>query len=157
MNMQEAKTNSGTMPNPEVIFIGSELGLLAAAALLARRGVRVLVLESGERMVEEASVVGKEGFTFEYEPAIFAGFQLEGPGYHILKEAAVEVRSERMDPAAEVISSGQRIKVYNDIEKLSFELWREFPEDIWRINKFVVHLLSIMLCLLDQQQNLQKC
>jgi len=124
----------------DVIFIGSEIGLLAAAALLAGRGARVLVLEGQDRTVDEKSVLAKEGFTFECEPPAFGGFQLDGPAYRVMKEAAVEVRAERIDPAAEVITSGHRIKVYGDAEKLSFELWREFPGDIWRINRFLASL-----------------
>jgi phytoene dehydrogenase-like protein len=132
--------NFRAMYGLDVIFIGSEIGLLAAAALLAGRGARVLVLEGRDRTVDEKSVLAKEGFTFECGPPAFGGFQLDGPAYRVMKEAAVEVRAERIDPAAEVIASGHRIKVYGDAEKLSFELWREFPDDIWRINKFLASL-----------------
>ena len=140
MSRQGSKTNYGALHNPEVIFIGSELGLLAAAALLARRGVRVSVLEGRSRTVEEESVLSKEGFTFEYEPAAFGGFHADGPAYRILRESGIEMRAQRMDPAAEVVVADHRIKVYGDNEKLAFELWREFPDDIWRINKFLASL-----------------
>lgn len=52
-----------------VVIIGSGLGGLATAALLAKSGLRVTVLEKNEQLGGRASILEKEGFRFDMGPS----------------------------------------------------------------------------------------
>jgi len=111
----------------DVVVLGRSLGALTAAALLARRDFRVLLLGQGERPP-----------SYEYE-----GFRLKRRAFallfgaspvwsRILHELAQSPRFRRMvrplDPMFVVSSEGRHIEVPPDMELYAREIDREFPE-----------------------------
>ncbi|KAL6638706.1 hypothetical protein ACP70R_023817 [Stipagrostis hirtigluma subsp. patula] len=72
---------SGAVERPEadVVVIGSGLGGLCCAGLLARYGQDVLVLESHDRPGGAAHSFDIKGFNFDSGPSLFSGFQSRGP------------------------------------------------------------------------------
>uniref|UniRef100_A0A0E0KLE5 Amine oxidase domain-containing protein n=1 Tax=Oryza punctata TaxID=4537 RepID=A0A0E0KLE5_ORYPU len=72
---------SGVVERPEadVVVIGSGIGGLCCAGLLARYNQDVLVLESHDRPGGAAHSFDIKGFNFDSGPSLFSGFQSRGP------------------------------------------------------------------------------
>lgn len=87
-----------------MVVIGSGLGGLCCAGLLARYGQDVLVLESHDRPGGAAHSFDIKGFNFDSGPSLFSGFQSRGP---------------QANPLAQVISSDTSLRVL----LLSFFSW----------------------------------
>lgn len=86
-------------PEADVVVIGSGIGGLCCAGLLARYNQDVLVLESHDRPGGAAHSFDIKGFNFDSGPSLFSGFQSRGP---------------QANPLAQVIL---------DCSKLFFPLW----------------------------------
>jgi len=111
----------------DVIVLGRSLGALAAAAVLARRDFRVLLLgqgQHGQTYRFEEHVLCRRSFT------LLAG---SSPTWRrILHELAQSPQFRRrttpLDPMFVVLSEGRRIEVPPDMEHFGREIEREFPE-----------------------------
>jgi hypothetical protein len=111
----------------DVIVLGRSLGALTAAALLARRDFRVLVLGQGQRAQSyrfEQRVLHRRAFT------LLCG---SSPAWRrVLQELAQSPQFRRrvktLDPMFTVISDTRRVEVPPDMELYTRELDREFPE-----------------------------
>ncbi|MES1176277.1 MAG: hypothetical protein ABUL62_18285 [Myxococcales bacterium] len=111
----------------DVVVLGRSLGALAAAALLARRDFRVLLLGQGQY-----------GQTYRFEEHVLCrrSFTLlsgSSPTWRrILHELAQSPQFRRrttpLDPMFVVLSEGRRIEVPPDMELFGREIEREFPE-----------------------------
>ncbi|MET0790508.1 MAG: phytoene dehydrogenase [Polyangiaceae bacterium] len=111
----------------DVVVLGRSLGALAAAALLARRDFRVLLLGQGQH-----------GQTYRFEEHVLCrrSFTLLGgssPAWRrILHELAQSPQFRRrttpLDPLFMVLSEGRRIDVPPDMDLFGREIEREFPE-----------------------------
>lgn len=111
----------------DVVVLGRSIGALAAAALLARREFRVLVLGQGQA-----------GFTYPVEghPLCRRTFTLlsgTAPSFRrIAQELAQSQRfrrlTEPLDPMFSVLAPGWRLEVPPDAELFAREIDREFPE-----------------------------
>jgi len=111
----------------DVVVLGRSLGALAAAALLARRDFRVLLLgqgQHGQTYRFEEHVLCRRSFT------LLAG---SSPTWRrILHELAQSPQFRRrttpLDPMFVVLSEGRRVEVPPDMELFGREIEREFPE-----------------------------
>jgi phytoene dehydrogenase-like protein len=111
----------------DVIVLGRSLGALAAAAVLARRDFRVLLLGQGQHGQSyrfEEHVLFRRSFTH------LAG---SSPTWRrILHELAQSPQFRRrttpLDPMFVVLSEGRRIEVPPDMDLFGREIEREFPE-----------------------------
>jgi len=111
----------------DVIVLGRSLGALAAAAVLARRDFRVLLLGQGQHGQSyrfEEHVLCRRSFT------LLAG---SSPTWRrILHELAQSPQFRRrampLDPMFVMLSEGRRIEVPPDMELFGREIEREFPE-----------------------------
>lgn len=77
-------------PEADVVVIGSGIGGLCCAGLLARYKQDVLVLESHDQPGGAAHAFEVKGYKFDSGPSLFSGFQSRGP---------------QANPLAQVISS----------------------------------------------------
>jgi len=111
----------------DVVVLGRSLGALAAAAVLARRDFRVLLLGQGQRPQTyrfEDHVLCRRAFTL-----------LSGscPTWRrILHELAQSPQFRRrtipLDPMFVMLSEGRRVEVPPDMDLFGREIDREFPE-----------------------------
>jgi phytoene dehydrogenase-like protein len=60
-------------PGPDLLVIGSGLGGLCAAAMAARHGLEVLVLEAHDQPGGAAHGFQRKGFAFESGPSLWSG------------------------------------------------------------------------------------
>jgi hypothetical protein len=126
----------------DVIVLGSDLGPLLAAALLSKRGFRVLVLgcgtlddtyeEDGLRLPRWPSYFGA-GDT----PIVRRLFSELGL-WQIIKR-----RLQPLDPAYQVILPRARIDVTPDAARTMEETAREFPEAVRAVEAFYARLASL--------------
>jgi hypothetical protein len=111
----------------DVVVLGRSLGALAAAALLARRDFRVLLLGQAQKpatYVFEGKLFARRAFT------LLTG---TSPAWRrILQELAQSPRFRRrtlpLDPMFAVLAAGRRVEVPPDVALFGREVDREFPE-----------------------------
>jgi phytoene dehydrogenase-like protein len=119
----------------DVIVIGTQLGPLLSAALLARRGFRVLLLGHDDLL----PTYHWNRHHLNQEPFLLAG--AETPAVRrILSELSLtqifRQRSFRPDPAFQVVLPDHRLDFTSDGELFSREIEREFPEAQRAISAF---------------------
>lgn len=83
----------------DVIVVGAGFGGATCAALLARRGLRVLLLEKNSQAGGKAMVISKNGFTYELWPVIHAPAKTSRC-HEVLRELGLEGAVELSVPDA---------------------------------------------------------
>lgn len=111
----------------DVLVVGPELGPLAAGALLAKRGFRVLVV--GQNAPRDRYTCF--GFTFAHRP--FALYNAESPAIRrIVAELGIGQVFQRLvraeSPAYQVVMPRCRIDVHRHPKSTESEIARELPE-----------------------------
>lgn len=113
-----------------VIVIGAGIGGLTAAALLAHRGDRVLLLDQAIVPGGCASTFQRRGFTFDVGATQVAGLEPGGIHHRIFQELGVDVPAAMpCDPACAVFLPGESepIRVWRDPQRWQQERERQFP------------------------------
>jgi C-3',4' desaturase CrtD len=87
------------MRHTEVIVIGAGIGGLTTAALLAKDGFKVTVLEGQTYPGGSAGTFSHQGFRFESGATVAGGFQLNGPHYVAGKLLNIKWNVHKHDPA----------------------------------------------------------
>lgn len=114
------------MGEQKIIIVGAGFGGLSAAALLAKKGHKVTVIEKNEQAGGRASVWKKDGFTFDM-----------GPSWYLMPDVFNKYFSEfnkkpedymelvRLDPSYRVFfSETDHVDISKDLEK-NLELFEE--------------------------------
>ncbi|MCF4966797.1 C-3',4' desaturase CrtD [Nostoc sp. CMAA1605] len=123
---------------PRVVVIGAGIGGLTAAALLARRGYSVLILDQAIVPGGCASTFKRQGFTFDVGATQVAGLEPGGIHHRIFSELEIDLpEATPCDPACAVFLPGEStpINVWCDPEKWREERQTQFPgsEPFWQL------------------------
>ena len=111
----------------DVVVLGAGIGALSAAALLARRSWRVLVLGQGYKPAEYAwsgFPLARRAFTFLAGPSP----AWERIVVELAQSQAFRRHVRALDPKLQVFSPRRRFEVPTDPQLFARELDREFPE-----------------------------
>nr|WP_253188165.1 C-3',4' desaturase CrtD [Leptolyngbya sp. 'hensonii'] len=124
-------------PSHRIVVVGAGIGGLTAAALLARRGYSVLVLDQALVPGGCASTFKRQGFTFDVGATQVAGLEPGGIHHRIFADLDLELPpATPCDPACAVFLPGETtpISVWRDPERWRQERQRQFPgsEPFWR-------------------------
>lgn len=123
----------------DVIVIGAGMGGLTAAALLAQRGLKTLV-------VEQAHYVGgfcanfrrlHRKYVFDMGVHDISGLGPHGPVRWLLRELGIESRLEWVRMSQEYISDDIRLRGPHDADEFAAELAALFPEEREHIEAFL--------------------
>lgn len=113
----------------DVVVVGGELGGVFAAALLARRGLRVLVLGHGE--IEGHSAIGPA--LVPENPFLIADFETPSALHTVVEELGLRQDVRRQLPFAtpplQLVDTDHRLDLFEDEEERAAELRREFGDE----------------------------
>lgn len=110
----------------DVVVLGGGVGALAAAALLARRSWRVLVLGQGYRR----STYSFEGYSLARRPFTFLSASSPAWGRVLVELAQSQTfrrRLSSLDPMLQVLAPDMRLDLPPDTQLFAREIDREFP------------------------------
>lgn len=110
----------------DVVVLGSSLGALTAAALLARRSWRVLVLGQGWRK----AMYSHEGIALARRPFTFLSASSPAWGRVLVELAQSQTfrrRLSALDPMLQVLAPDMRLDLPPDTQLFAREIDREFP------------------------------
>ena len=128
----------------DVIVVGAGLEGLLCAALLSKRGKRVIVLEGARVAGGASSRVSKDGHVFIKGPSLFLGFEKDGLYERIFTELGLSLSLlkqegdllQRKHPPLQIILPGHRLDFFTDQPAWHEELKREFPDQVRELKAF---------------------
>ncbi|NEP58077.1 MAG: FAD-dependent oxidoreductase, partial [Symploca sp. SIO2G7] len=137
----------------DVIVIGSGIGGLTAAALLARYQKRVLVCESHAIAGGAAHSFTRGGFTFDSGPSFYCGLGNQRPSLNPLRQV-LEVLGESLavvsyDPLGHYHFPDGSFPVYCNIQRYREAVAEITPQGAKELAQFEQRLLSLYNCLKD--------
>ena len=120
------------------VIIGGGLSGLTAASLLAKRGLRVAVVEKSDHPGGSCGIFRRGETTFDQGSAMLYGFGEHGFNAHrfvmnCLEEPIDVLKHELLYV---VNYEGQRVRFYADVERFAEELTRVFPTQEKQIRRF---------------------
>lgn len=129
----------------DVIVIGGGLAGLTAASLLAKRGVRVAVIDKSSSPGGSCGIFKRNGVTYDQGAAMLFGFGEQGFNAHRFVFNCLEEPIDviQHDLLYCVNYKGHRIKFCPDIDKFAEELALVFPAERNNIKRFYDDLATI--------------
>ncbi|HEY5649178.1 MAG TPA: NAD(P)-binding protein, partial [Nitrospiria bacterium] len=125
----------------DLIMIGAGLEGLLCAALLAKRGRRVYLMDESGEPGGASFRIQHKGYSFVQGPTLFLGFDRDGLYDRLFNELGISLARLKKDsstllrtrPPFQVVLPNHRVDYYNEAGKLQEELHREFPDQVREI------------------------
>ncbi len=113
-----------------MVIIGSGFGSLTAAALLARQGLRVCVLEQAKYPGGSSTSYKRKGYWFETGATTLVGLDADMPLRYLLDQIKVKLPVQKLEPPMQVhLPDGQTLTRYGDFDAWIREAERVFGPD----------------------------
>ena len=131
------------MGTQKVVVIGAGIGGLTAAALLAKAGLDVTVLEAHVDPGGCAATFYHQGYRFDAGATLVGGFQPGGAHTLVGERLGLRWPVERTEPAMQVHLPDQVVTRWGDDERWRAECRRSFPgtEHFWRAQEWLADRL----------------
>ncbi len=126
------------MPNldADVAIIGAGLGGVSTGALLAAKGLKVLLLEQAAYAGGVCARVSHEGYSFQAGGNILNGFELGGGHERVLAKLGLFITKTQLDPGFQIVLPNHRLNFSSDKQQLLAEFQREFSSDFAGLKNF---------------------
>lgn len=126
----------------DVVIIGTGLGSLTAAALLARRGLKVVLLEQHYQPGGSCGSFRRGSRTFDQGTSMFFGFGKEGfnPLRFVFNQLSEPITLLQHPALYQIDYKGHLITFSSDMEAYFQELEQLFPKEIDGIRRFYDHI-----------------
>lgn len=133
------------MTNYHAIIIGGGLSGLTAASLLAKRKLKVAVIDISYQPGGSCGIFKRKHVTFDQGSAMLYGFGEKGFNAHRFVFNALEEPIDiiQHDLLYCVNFKGKRIRFYSDIEQFCNELAQVFPNESENIKRFYIDMLKM--------------
>ena len=127
----------------DIIIVGAGLGALTAGALLAKRGIEVLIVEQHYLPGGACTSFKREDRIFDSGAALFFGFGTEGfhPERILMNALEEELEIIPREMFFRMNFEGKIINFYKDINKFVDELKRNFPNEKEELEAFYDYLM----------------
>ncbi|MBY9003377.1 MAG: NAD(P)-binding protein [Candidatus Lokiarchaeota archaeon] len=128
----------------DVVIIGAGLGALTSGALLAQRGIDILIVEQQYLPGGACTSFRREDRIFDSGAALFFGFGKEGFHPERILMNSLEEKLEIIPREAffRLNFEGKIIRFYKDIDKFIEELKKAFPDDKGELETFYDFLMD---------------
>jgi NADPH-dependent glutamate synthase beta subunit-like oxidoreductase len=115
----------------EVVVVGSGIGGLTAAAMLAKRGIRVLVIEQHYIPGGCCTCIRRNDITFDVGAAVFMGCGDTGftPHHFVMNELEEELDLIRHQAMYRLHAYGSKVAFWRDLDRYLDELIAMFPKE----------------------------
>jgi len=113
----------------DVAVVGAGMGGLATAALLAKAGRSVILLERAPRAGGVCQSLTREGYRFELGGTLLGGFAAGGPLARLQERLGLNLPIQASEPALQVASPKHRLSLFGGAERWWPEIRREFPDE----------------------------
>lgn len=139
----------------DVIVIGAGLSGLSAAGLLAKRGLKVVVVEQGSEPGGSCGIFKRHGAVFDQGAAMLYGFGKKGFNAHrflfnCLEESFEVVKHELLYV---VHYNGKKIRFWSDIDRFIEELSQVFPMEKENIRRFYKEMQKMYIHVMSETPN----
>jgi carotene isomerase len=134
------------MQDCDVIVIGSGIGGLTAAGLLARYGKRVMCLESHTIAGGAAHSFRRRGFEFDSGPSFYCGLTQQeslNPVKQVLDILGESLQAVRYDPLGHYHFPEASFPVYSNAERYRHEVLKITPQGARQFQQFENRLLAL--------------
>lgn len=120
----------------DVVIIGAGVGGMTTGALLANKGLKVVILEQAAQVGGLCASFTREGYTFQTAGNILNGFELGGGHERVLAKLGLFVSRTQLNPGLQLVLPNHRLNFSSAKLELLEEFEREFPEDSSGIKAF---------------------
>lgn len=130
------KPPGGPSGDYDVIIVGAGIGGLSCGALLARRGLRVLVIEQHRKVGGYCTSFQRKGFVFDGGVEAVSGLGEKGPVRHLFRELGLDPEEFFIRTREEYVIGERRLKIPERAGDFIELLKREFPDEQQNIPRF---------------------
>lgn len=134
--------SSGHTFEYDAIVGGAGIGGLTCGSLLAKAGLKVLVIERKKRPGGYTVPVEKGGYSFEF-PQLMTGCSMGGDVSRILEHLEINLDMVKVDPYYRYIFPDRDIAVTSNLEELKNTLKEEFQPQTSNLNTFFDYVAKI--------------
>lgn len=139
----------------DVIVIGAGIGGLTAAALLAKRNLRVCVIEAQYKPGGSCGIFKRKDVIFEQGTAMIYGFNNRGfsPHRFVFNSLEEHIDIIKHEELYAINFQGHKIIFYQDIDKFIDELAKVFPNEKENFKKFYKDLSKRYMKVIAEKPN----
>jgi len=129
----------------DVVVIGSGLGGLTAAALVARRGLRTLLLEHHYLPGGMCTTLRRQGISFDTGTALMYGFGEKGFNAHnsVMNELEQDIDIISHKSLLRITFEGRKITFWPDYDRFLDEITAAFPNQAEELRALYAYLYDI--------------
>jgi prolycopene isomerase len=133
------------MDRYDTLIIGAGLSGLTAASLLAKRGLKVAVIERNFKPGGSCGIFKRNGSTFDQGTAMLYGFGDGGfnPHYFVFNSLEEPIDVIKHDLLYSVNFKGKKIRFFPDVDKFTEELANVFPGQRDNLKRFYSDLKKL--------------